>query len=124
MSLLHDAYTALISGLTRRTGKEIHWYDKYGRQITVEPIDVERENYVVRQYDENGVLWDEAHYLKDQLHGKSTEWYPNGQKWLEECWKNGQRHGKEILYSEDGQKRREQRWEHNKLVEKIWYSIR
>jgi hypothetical protein len=40
MSILHDAYIALLSGLTYRTGNEIYWYDEYNNPITIEPIDI------------------------------------------------------------------------------------
>jgi len=97
-TILHDAYTALLSGLTHRTGKEIHWVDKDGDTITVEPVDVERESYVVRYYYRDGSLYFEIHYLQDKLHGKCRWWHPNGQPQWEENYHQGQRHGKRISY--------------------------
>jgi len=109
MNLLHDAYTALLSGITYRTGSEIHWHNKYGHLITVEPVDVERESYIVRYYYENGSLDLEENYSQRQLHGKYTSWYKNGQKCWEEDYVNGQLHGKCIEWYESGQKE----WETN-----------
>jgi len=102
MTLLHDAYTALLSGLTHKTGNEIHWHDEDGYPITVEPIDVDAETYVVRHYREsNGDLYWEGRYQKKQLHGKSTGWHPNGQKYWEEGYRQGQLH-ESIEWGEDG----------------------
>jgi len=103
MSLLHDAYTALLSGLTHRTGKEINWHDSVGNPITVEPINVESESYVVRYYREDGGLWREENYMQSKLHGKYRWRYPNGQLHWEEDYVNGQRHGKFIWWHENGQ---------------------
>jgi len=96
MTLLHDAYTALLSGLTHRTGNEIHWYDNNGCPITVEPIDVQAGSYVVRRYREDGGLNYEERYLQNQLHGKSTYWYCKGQKQYELNYHHSQRHGKSM----------------------------
>jgi len=78
MTLLHDAYTALLDGLTHKTGNEIHWYDEHGNSITVEPVDVEQERYVVRYYRKGGSLDLEENYQQEQLHGKSIVWHLNG----------------------------------------------
>jgi len=123
MTLLHDAYTALLSGLTHRTGKEINWHDRDGNPITVEPVDVERDRYVVRYYDENGVLWNQAHYLQDQLHGKRTEWYENGQLQWDTDFVNGKLHGKDIGWYDNGQLQLEKHYNHNQLHGKcIWWN--
>jgi len=104
MSLLHDAYTALLSGLTHKTGNEIHWYNKDGCPITVEPIDIESESYMVRRYREDGSLRWEINYLQDQPHGKCLGWHYNGQLHWETDYVNGQRHGKHIGWSREGEK--------------------
>jgi len=62
MTLLHDAYTALLAGLTHRTGNEIHWHDEDGNPITVEPVDVESCICRVRSYYEDGSLCWEKDY--------------------------------------------------------------
>jgi len=102
MSLLHDVYTALLSGLAYKIGNEIHWHDEYGHPITVEPIDVESESYVVRYYGEDGSLEWEENYHQNQLHCKSFRWYSNGQKFLEEGYYQDQLHGKYIRRHKDG----------------------
>jgi len=103
MTLLHDAYTALLSGLTHRTGNEIHWHDENGHPITVEPVDVEVGSYVVKYYREDGNLYWEIHYLQDQRHGKSIGWYENGQLQWETGYHQGQMHGKDIKWYTNGQ---------------------
>jgi antitoxin component YwqK of YwqJK toxin-antitoxin module len=110
MSILHDAYTALLAGLTYRIGKEIHWYDKNNNSITIEPIDVENEKYIKRGYYSNGQkLW-EAEYQNDKRHGKSLGWYDNGQRWWIIKYKNGFRHGKLLRWFDNGQKEREEKY--------------
>jgi len=103
MTLLHDAYTALLSGLTHRTCNEIHWHDKDGNPITVEPVDVESCIYRVRRYYEDGSLDLEMNYRQNQPHGKSVWWYRNGQKWWETDYVNGQIHGRDIMWYVNGQ---------------------
>ena len=51
MSLLHDAYTALLSGLTTKTGNEIHWQDERGLPITIEVLDISLEWYVINWHN-------------------------------------------------------------------------
>ena len=104
MTLLHDAYTAWLSGLTHKTGNEIHWENKYGNPITVELIDAEQEKYIVRDYWENGnVMWEEE-YQNSQPHGKNIGWHYNGNKLWEVEYQNGQPHGKNIGWHDNGNK--------------------
>jgi len=103
MTLLHDAYTALLSGLTHRTGNEIHWHDKHGCPITVEPVDVERESYLVRRYNDDGILCGEEGYSQGKIHGKRISLYLNGQKCWEADYHQGQLHGKCMGWYENGQ---------------------
>jgi hypothetical protein len=63
MTLLHDAYAALLAGLTTKTGNEINWEDKSGKLITVEPLDIKISTYIVR-YVGGDKFW----YLNDKLH--------------------------------------------------------
>jgi len=103
VTLLHDAYTALLAGLTYKTGNEIHWHDKDGSQITVEPVDVEAGSYIVRRYCKNGSLDLEENYSKEQLHGKRIIWHLNGKKFLEGDYHQGQLHGKCMGWYPNGQ---------------------
>ena len=89
MTLLHDAYTALLSGLTHKTGNEIHWQDNNKNQITIEPINIEKGKYIIRYYDENGKLYLEIGYKNGKLHGKYKFWYNNGNPNFEEMYQNG-----------------------------------
>jgi len=124
MTLLHDAYTALLSGLTHRTGNEIHWHDERSKPITVEPIDVDAETYAVRYFYEDGDLYIETHYLQDQFHGKDTCWYENGQLQWDTDFVNGKLHGKSLGWHHNGQLQ----WEtdyvnglrHGKCI--MWYA--
>jgi len=115
MSLLHDAYTALLSGLTYKTGNEIHWYDEGGNPITVEPIDVEIGSYIIRYYNEDGNLCREEDCSQYQLHGKSVSWYKNGQKFVEVDYHQGRLHGKSIGWYGNGQIRWETDYINNRL---------
>ena len=119
MSLLHDAYTALLAGLTHKTGKEIHWYDKYNNPITIEPIDIENERYIIRYYYPNGQKQSEMGHKNGQRHGKYLWWYDNGKKLWEEEYKNGRRYGKSLGWYENGQKCREEEYDNGELIRKI-----
>jgi antitoxin component YwqK of YwqJK toxin-antitoxin module len=108
MSLLQEALIALLSGLTHTTGKEIHWEDKFGDPITVEPVDIENCKYIVRHYYKNGNKYWEEEYQKGQKHGKSFGWHENGNKYWEHEYQNRQKHGKSFGWHENGNKN----WEH------------
>ena len=107
MTLLHDAYTAWLAGLTTKTGNEIHWQNKNGIPITIEPIDMEKEKFVIRRYYSNGNKWWENEYQNGQLHGKFIRWHENGNKYREYKYQNGKPHGKYIEWYENGSKWRE-----------------
>ena len=62
MTLLHDAYTAWLAGITTKTGNEIHWEDEDGNPITIEPVDVSKEKYILRGYYSSGNKWWEEEY--------------------------------------------------------------
>jgi antitoxin component YwqK of YwqJK toxin-antitoxin module len=143
MSILHDAYTALLAGLTHKIGNEIHWYDEYDNPLTIEPIDMKHGIYVVRYYYANGQKQSEMSYKNNKRYGKYLRWYDNGQKWWEYeyqndlargkalgWYENGQkhyeveyqdseRHGKSIVWKEDGQKYREEEYENGELIRTI-----
>lgn len=118
MSILHDAYTALLSGLTYKTGNEIHWQDKNGYPITIEPIDIKQCKYIIREYWNNGQKYSEKEFQNKQLHGKYFLWYYNGQKAWELKYQNGRRHGKIIGWWENGLKMQEEEWKDGLLYGK------
>jgi antitoxin component YwqK of YwqJK toxin-antitoxin module len=122
MSILHDAYTALLAGLTYRTGNEIHWQDEENNPIAIEHIDAENERYIVRGYYSNGQKNLEAEYQNGQRHGKSLGWYPNGQKWWEIERQNDKQHGKSIGWHRNGQKSWEEDHQNGQLYGKrvLW----
>jgi len=123
MTLLHDAYTALLSGLTHRTGNEIHWHDGDGCPITVEPIDVDSDSYIVRRYRESGSLNSEVHYCHNQRHGKDTVRHKNGQLMWEKNYHRGQIHGKSVCWNPNGQKNWEEDWYKGKRHGKhMWWN--
>ena len=115
MSLLHDAYTALLSGLTTKTGNEIHWQNEHGVPITIEPVDVSNEKYIVRYYYSSGNRGWEAEYQNVNLHGKYIVWRENGNKDWELEYQNGQRHGKYIEWYPNGNKNIEKGYQNNEL---------
>jgi antitoxin component YwqK of YwqJK toxin-antitoxin module len=117
MALLHDAYTALLAGLTCKTGSEIYWQDKYGIPITIKLIDIKQERYIIRYYHRNGQKYWESEYQNGQLHGKYIRWYRNGQKHWEKEWQDGQQHGKTTCWYKNGRKYSEEEWEHGKRIE-------
>lgn len=112
MSLLHDAYTALLAGLTTKTGNEIHWVNEHGYPKTIEPIDINKETYIVRYYYDNGNIESESYYKKDKRHEKYIQWYRNGDKWFEREYKNGEYHGSYIIWRK-GIKRYEENFKNN-----------
>jgi antitoxin component YwqK of YwqJK toxin-antitoxin module len=140
MSLLHEAYTALLTGLTYRTGNEIHWQDEENNPIAIEPIDVENERYIVRYYYPNGQKhlevecqngqrhgkfsgWYEngkkhlgAKYKNNYFHGKYLRWYKNGKKYYSIEYKNGKIHGKYLMWNDKGKKILEEEWENNDII--------
>jgi antitoxin component YwqK of YwqJK toxin-antitoxin module len=116
MSLLHDVYTALLSGLTYKTGNEIHWNDKNGNPITIEPIDINQNKYIIRRYFKNGQKHWETEYQNGKRHGKSINWYESGNKWFEAKYQNGKLHGKNIYWYENGNKAYEHKYQNGKLL--------
>jgi antitoxin component YwqK of YwqJK toxin-antitoxin module len=129
MNLLREALTALLAGLTYKTGDEIHWEDENRNPITVEPVDIGENKYIVRGYwrngnkCKNGNKWWEREYQNGQFHGKSFGWYENGSKRWEEEYRNGQPHGKWIDWYENGNKEWECEYQngqpHGKWID--WY---
>ena len=124
MTILHEAYTALLSGVTHKTGNEIHWQDENGNPITIESIDIKQCKYIVRNYYNNGQKYLEEEYKNRQQHGKTTRWYENGQKIEETEYKNGQLHGKKITWYINGQKCREADYQNGRKHGKSmgWYN--
>lgn len=118
MTILYDAYIALLSGLTHKTGNEIHWQDEYGTPITIESIDIEQCKYMIRYYYENGQKRCEEEWKNGQRHGKLIDWHKNGQKWHEAEYQNGQLHGKNAGWNRNGEKRWEVEFEYGKLIKK------
>ena len=104
MTLLHDAYTAWLAGITTKTGNEIHWRDKYGNPITIEPVDVSKEKYIIRTYYSNGNKQYKLEYQNNKCHGKETFWGTGGNKLYEKNYRNGRPHGKHISWDADGNK--------------------
>jgi antitoxin component YwqK of YwqJK toxin-antitoxin module len=104
MTILHDAYVALLSGLTTKTNNEIHWEDENGAPITVELISVAECKYVIRRYYNSGQIRKEVNYHQDLRHGKDNGWYKSGQKKWEDNYYQGQQHGKNIGWYDGGQK--------------------
>jgi antitoxin component YwqK of YwqJK toxin-antitoxin module len=123
MNLLREAFTALLAGLTHQTGKEIHWESEDGYALTVEPVDIERNNYIVRHYYENGNKNWEQEYQNGQPHGKYIWWHENGNKGWEYKYQNGQLHGKCIRWDENGNKCWETEYQNDQLHGKDigWY---
>ena len=103
MTILHDVYIALLSGLTHKTGNEIHWQSEDNYPITIEPVNIEQCKYIIRTYNNGKINW-ETEYKNGKKHGKSAGWYCNGQKAWEDEYKNGQLHGTSMSWRMDGQK--------------------
>lgn len=104
MSISHDAYAALLSGLTYKVGNEIYWYNEYNEPVTIEFIDTESNKYIVRRYYSSGQKYCETEYKNGQRHGKIIGWYKSGQKHWEDEYQDGKRHGKAIRWCENGNK--------------------
>jgi antitoxin component YwqK of YwqJK toxin-antitoxin module len=115
VTILHDAYAALLSGLTYKTGNKIHWKDENGNPITVEPINIKKCKYIVRYYYSNGNKKFKYKYQKERLHGKSADWYTSGNKKWEQEHKKGKLNGKSIVWYENGNKQCELEYQDNNL---------
>jgi len=116
MTLLHDAMTAYLAGLTtNRTEKEIWWENERGDKLTVELVNSRWEKYIVRQYYDNGNLWWEENYLKDKLHGLNKTCYKNGNLVHEINYRKNQRHGLCRWCWENGNPRWKQNYYKGKL---------
>jgi len=124
MSTLHDAMTALLSGITtyKAGTKEIQWKNNHGVDITIEVIDTNTESYVERYYD-NGQPSYEYNYQNGQLHGLSTEWYSNEQLRYEYNYQNGLEHGASKGWYNNGQLNYEDNYQNGILhgASKEWY---
>ena len=124
MSILHDAYTALLAGLTHKTGNEIHWQDNNNNPITIEPIDAENERYIVRTYYSNGQKYHETEYQNNIRHGKHIEWFENGEKSAEREYENDRPHGKHIEWYNKDNRYSEYEYCHGKRHGKfIWFDL-
>ncbi|MCB0479796.1 MAG: hypothetical protein KDC83_00100 [Flavobacteriales bacterium] len=75
------------NGQLRIEGK----YDKEGR----------RTNMWISCFDD-GTLWSECEYLKDQKHGVNRAYYPNGKLRFEGHWENDEQVGTWNTYDESG----------------------
>ena len=63
MNFLHDAYTALLAGLTHKENGKIKWVDQHDDDIWITTLDIDKEEYYI-EYP-NGDRY----------------WYKNGSKW-------------------------------------------
>jgi len=105
VSLLHDAMTALLSGITtyKAGTKEILWQDKYNTDITIEVVDVKTESYIERKYYNNGQLHYKDNYQNGKQHGLCKEWHDNEQLYYEGNYQNGKQHGLCKAWLDNGQ---------------------
>ncbi len=103
MSLLHDAMTAWLAGLTtKKNEKEIWWQDEDGFKITVELVNLRWEKYIVRHYFKNGNLYREDSYMKDNPHGLCKSYWENGNLMCEYNYLKGKFCGPCKHYLENG----------------------
>jgi len=87
MSLLHDAYTALLSGLTYKENGKIRWANENNRDIWITIIDVNKEKYYV-EYINNGDKYWYQNGLRHRVDGPSTECSNGYKEWCQ----NGKLH--------------------------------
>jgi len=103
MTLLHDAMTAYLAGLTtKRTEKEIWWENERGDKLTVELVSVRWGKHIIRSYYENGNLNEEYNYFKNQRHGLCRCYYENSILHWETNYRKGTLHGTYKDYYKDG----------------------
>lgn len=100
--LLHNALAAYFSGITHKTGDEIHWYDEYNKPITIELIDAKDGRYIMRRYFTDGTLASETEYRNDEPNGKCIKMYPSGRKYCSKEYKDGLLHGKLLFFGPGG----------------------
>ncbi len=117
MIVLHDVYTAYLSGLTTKLNeKEIWWKTPYGLSVTVELVNVRWEKYIVRRYWSNGNVCWERNYYKDKQHGSDKSYYENGSIWLDANWCKNRLNGWISEYCSDGTLIYKQNYKHGKLL--------
>ena len=81
MSLLHDAYTALLAGLTYKENGKIKWVDETDNNVWITIIDVDKEEYIC-EYDNYNKYW----YQNDRYHrvdGPAVEGSNDYKAWLQ-----------------------------------------
>ena len=116
---LIDAYIILLSGSAEFYNKnEIKWYDKYNKPITIEFVNFDFDNIIVRSYYENNNKSFEQRYHNGKQCGKSIGWYKNKNKSWEEEYCNGKLHGKVTIWDDDENKISEYRYYNDKKIQR------
>lgn len=120
MSILREAMTAYLSGLTTKTGNKIRWKDCAG-ELTIELIDADKEIYILRRYMDdflfeyeyeaddiqkrivyrNNRMVSRTHFRNGQMHGEHELWHHDGSLMDSLNYKNGTLHGKGIYNSQE-----------------------
>jgi len=80
MNFLHDAYVALLSGLTTMENGKIKWF-KYDENILITIIDPAKEKCYI-EYDNGDKSW----FQDNQLHredGPAIEWADGSMRWYQ-----------------------------------------
>jgi antitoxin component YwqK of YwqJK toxin-antitoxin module len=76
---LHDVFAAISNGTaSMKNAKEVWWVDELKQPITIEVVDMETNEYIVRKYYENGVLYWEAPYENGKVHGTKIIYRSDG----------------------------------------------
>ena len=115
MTILHDALTALLAGITqyKPNTKEIEWEDKYGYPCTIESLGDEK--YVVRYYYANDNLLWEIPYRAGLREGVEKIYYTNDNLWREIPFKAGLKDGMERRYDKNGNITRQTLYKDDKI---------
>ncbi len=124
MNYAKQALTALNNGLTQyRPGtKEIEWVDIEHNPITVEIIDANTEQYIVRFHEPELGIDFVVEYKGEQKHGKCML-YDEWELLEERHYEDGELHGPSIWYYSSGDKLVERHYDKGKLTyEHRYYS--
>lgn len=106
MSLLTDAYAALLAGLTDKDGDLINW-ERDKKPVQIQIIDLDQEEYVVSKKYHNGKIAFSEGFKGDTPHGEHISYFSDGALARISQYKDGLKDGVSKSFYYDGTVKRE-----------------
>lgn len=106
MSLLTDAYAALLAGLTNKDGELINW-ERDNKPVQIEVVDLDNEEYIVHKKYHNGKASLAEGFKGDLPHGDHISYFSDGVLSKIFQYKDGQLDGVAKSFYYDGSVKRE-----------------